>query len=354
MKFYFVLLVCCMAYTAGAQTQFFHPFGQERSLKEIQIQIPSQSLNAGYYHTSVYNDMFTISEYSDHYLLSSLDYYKEKKVAQVKITDNAGVAQFVLDISKDGRMAKTTLNTALLREDQFFYDETGKNTMTIKSYSLNNLVLRIDTIRYSHQKKIINDTIYTYTAVQLSIHKSGSFLNQQNQYYNDTYGGVSMENNSLFSFSVPPVYSVKGKGKGKGKVKSKPSGTIYVREKYPVNYAAYRFYFSRQQTDVEDYSFTFQQHPVNPGEEAIYLYVPELKHRDEVKYGDLACERFDEPRFMRQAMYCGTSARTAPEYNQMSRYYTFSHNNNNLQDTCFSTWGSNRSPQYYFTYAYFE
>lgn len=353
MKFYFVLLVCFMTYAADAQTAISPLFAPERSLKEIHIQIPPESLNFGYYHTSVYNDMFTISDYTDHYLLPSLDYYKEKKVAQVKITDNAGVAQFVLDISKDGRMAKTTLKTGLLREDQFFYDETGKSTMTIKSYSLNNRVLRIDTIRYSHQKKIINDTIYTYTAVQLSIYKSGSFLNQQNQYYNDTYGGVSMENNSLFS--VPPVYFVKGKekGKGKGKIKSKPSGTIYVREKYPVNYVAEHFYFSREQTDVENYTFTFQQQSVNPGEEAIYLYVSELKLRDEVKYGDLACERFDEPRFMRQAMYCGNSVRTAQEYNQMSRYYTFSHNNN-LQDTCYSTWGSNRNPQYYFTYAYFE
>lgn len=351
MKFYSLLLVFCMTYTVDAQTQFFHHFPQEKLLKEIYIQIPPQSMsNFGYYHTSVYNDMFTLSEYGDKYLLPALDYYKEKKVAHVKITNNAGVPQFILDISKDGRMAKTTLFTALFREDQYFYDETGRNAMTVKRYSKNNVVLRMDTIRYSHQKKTINDTVYTYTAVQLRIYKSGSFLNEQNKYYNDTYAGVRMENTSIFS--VPVVYYVKGKARAKSKT---TTGTIYVREKYPVNYVTDSFYFSRQQTDVEDYAFTFQQQPVNPGEEALYLYVPELLHRNEPKYGDLACERFDEPRFRRQTWYCGTGAQIVREHNQMlmNRHYTFSQNSNNLQDTCFSTLGSDKSPQYYFSYSYF-
>lgn len=354
MKFLYTLLVFCMAYAAGAQLQFFHAFPQEKSLKEIHIRIPPQGIhNYGYYNTPVYNDMFTMREYADQYVLPALDYYKEKKVARVTITDNAGAARFILDISRDGHKAKTTLFTELLREDEYFYDETGRNIMTVKSYSRNNIVLRLDTIRYDHQKKIINDTVYTYTTVRQSIYKSGSFLNEQNKYYNDTYAGIRLEHYS--PFDLPEVYYEKGKAKAKGR---ESTGTLYVRERFPVNYTADRFYFSREQTDVEDYTFTFRQQPVNPGGEALLRYVPELPERNKPKYGDLACERFDEPRFTRQAMYCGTGLHEAKLYNQsqamMIRHYTFSQNSNGLQDTCYSTRGNEQSPQYFFLYAYFE
>jgi hypothetical protein len=358
----FTLLFAVVA-AAQAQEQPYHPyFAPIKPGKEIFIlRGHHTSYTGGYYTTSAYNDIFNLLPGADQFFLPDSNYYRQKKVAQVKITGNDGSTRFILDMNKEGRAVKSTLIADVLHEDQFFYDETGRNIMTVKSYSRNNVVLRMDTVRYSHQKKVINDTIYTYTAVQLTIYKSGSFLNEQNQYYNKKYSGVSIKDNS--PFAVPPVsyyYYVKSKGKGKGKgkvkMKSKPSGTIYVTGKYPVNYPTNRFYFSYQHTDVENDSFIFGQQHVNPGEEALRLYMPEFLLRDKPKYGDLPCEQFQEPRFMQTSWVCGSGLQRARESQMMEQsiHYTYSENNNQLHDTCYTNSYGNKSPLYSFSYSYFE
>jgi hypothetical protein len=328
---------------AIAQTKLYlaYPDDSPQSGNEVTVsRSQQQSYNNVYYHTSIYNDIFTLPESDDKFILPLGNFYKEKKVAKVTIMSAlSATPQFILDLNPDGQVIKTTLFAwRLLHKNQYFYDAKGRNNVIVKSYTRNDSVLRLDTIRYVHQRKVIHDTVYDYTTIYTTIYKSGAFLNEQNKWYNKTY---YMERITPYDAFHAPRF---------------PFTNIYLKKILASNYTPDQFYFSRQFIDVGNYKFTYQDKPVSPDEKTLEIHCPELYRRQIPHYSDLPCEQFEEPRFMRTQMTCGSGMQRAAEYHQMmmNTRYTSSKNSNNLQDTCYTTYGGSKDPRYYFTYAYFE
>lgn len=346
MKLIPVFLLLLVAGIADGQGFFFNPaFNRTTPIKEVTIiKPPYKSYNGSFTVTPAYNDIFNAPEGVDNFEIPAMDYYKEKRVAQVKICDYRGEPKFILDMGPAGLPVKTTTYSNLLLEEQFFYDETGFRNIAVKSYSTEGHVIRVDTIRYSRQQKIINDTAYAYKVIRTSVYKTGRFLNEQNAYYNQKQYNPDMEGPaySLTVHTASPRNSRKKK--------------IPRPQKFPVNYVADQLYFSRSHVNVEDYTFTFKGNPVNPGEKGLEMYVPELYLRSVIQYSDLLCERFQEPRFMRQNYTCGYGMQRMQEYSQFQQsiYYTYSQNDRGLQDTCYSNAGSEKGPIYHFTYSFYE
>jgi hypothetical protein len=350
MKQLLLIILCCIVCKAGAQTDpsYSFAFHRPQTGKEVDIAMARQTGYSGsFYTTRIYNDVFALPTGSDEFTLPNSNYYGEKKVSSITISERGPAPKFMLDLNNKGQIIKTTRYTDLLREEQFFYDDKGTNNMTVKSYGRNGIVLRLDTIRYITQRKVINDSVYDYTTTYTTIYKSGAFINGQNQYYNANYLNVELKSDDLtWGYAI----TVKGK-------KGKKSGTtVYQTKKFACDYTPGQFYFSAQYIDVPDFKFGYHDAPFYPSEKQLEAYIPELYLRGKPKYSDLPCEQFQEPRFTRQSFMCGTGMQEMQKYSQlqMMTTYTFSQNSNNLQDTCFTTRGSTKDPRYVFSYTYFE
>lgn len=335
------MCLCCWASASFAQNHTYTPgvYG-EPPWDEIIIHKSNYQGRRFYYSTPGYNDIFRPDPYKDQFLLPEPDFYRSKKVAQVKITDFQHQLLFVLDIDPSGLPAKTTTFDGLTREEQFFYDQTGFNNVTVKRFIKEGHVIRVDTLKYARQKKVINDTAYDYLVLRTNVYKTGRFLNEQNNFYNQTYGGNTMENFPVFYVSTAP---------------KKTNHKANRQKKFACNYLPDQLYFSREDVTVEEHRFTFRGTLFNPGEAALKMYAPECYPGIETRYADLPCEKFVEPTFMRQAMTCGSSLQHWYEYTQYpNSHYSYSQNSKGLKDTCYSDSGSGKALEYYFTYAYHE
>ncbi|RYZ27511.1 MAG: hypothetical protein EOP49_42250 [Sphingobacteriales bacterium] len=204
-------------------------------------------------------------------------------------------------------------------------------------------MLRLDSIIYDRQKKVINDTAYEYTVVRTLVYKTGSFLNAQNDFYNKTYGG---DDRMLF-------YTLTVAKSGKSK-KRKPAGKSGPKL-FAVNYNADQLYFSREELNVEHTSYTFHGVAINPGEEALAKYVPEHYAASATRRSALPSENYVEPSYMRRSMSCGYSQAYLRETTVFQAvHYSYTQNSKGLRDACYHDSGGEKGLMYSFTYQYFE
>jgi len=174
-----------------------------------------------------------------------------------------------------------------------------------------------------------------------AVYKTGRFLNEQNNFFNKTYGGDNTRN--IFTLTVTPGTK-------------KNSGKRHSPKQFACNYLPDQLYFSREEITVENSSFTFAGKPFNPGAQALSVYAPECYPGIKTRHSHLPCENFIEPTFMRQSMMkCGYTPSIIPETMlYQSVHYSYTQNSRGLRDTCYLGSGREKRVMYYFTYAYHE
>lgn len=304
---------------------FFPFYG---NTQELEIGINNYS-NPGYYSTYTFNKRYNPIEYTQ-FSLHSTAYYALKNVKKMEVYDHTGsTLYFLLELDSLGKTVRSgTKSNHYFTVVENFTDEKNGSGTICKYFEKENL-MRIDTNFYKEFTYKNADTSISFGRRTYITYKKGALINEQNDYYNETYLNKEVIINNSFEINIQ-VYDKKGN------LVSEKQDNIYLKKKLKTDYDTSTLYLCK--TEVYDDGFYATS---DSGRNEILFekitkhpYAKQWRKNDKKDcFTDGEC--FHEPSSLMQSMWCGSAMYRQNEY-YSSHNYGYTQNENGLHENFFT------------------
>lgn len=262
-----------------------------------------------------FNDRYTMGP-DVGVLLKGGSFYRSKNVKKILVYSNNNKLAYLIELDTAGNIITSGFKTS------FYFTTTSIRKATdphiyVQSYYKDSILMRTDSlfskeITYRHY-----DTIMRFSHKEQVIYKTGSLLNEQNDYYNTTYLHKRIEEKNLFRIRRRNVVGIKTKRH------------VFLSRKLPVDFETQRLYVTCKSIEVSIFTANKDGLDIDTLKLAKHPFYRSYHPKREIK-NLVSGEDFYEPSHYEEPWDCGSGRRYKQ---QESPIYGFTSGANGLYDT---------------------